>query len=483
MKYDLWLFLILLFVHPLLNAQNSTINNLLQEHSSTPGDETIHLPGENLFVIRNIFITGNKKTKPNIILRELTFKPGDQYLLQDIVAKFQQARQNLMNTSLFHDVIVALKSLEGYNVDVIVQVKERWYLFPLPYFKPVDRNYNQWLVEQGARLDRVNYGMKVLYDNVSGRNDKLRLWFISGYTHQFSFSYDRPYIDDALRWGLSTKFAIGKTKEVNYNTIGNKQAFVKDSNQFLKNNLDASIELQYRKEIKTRHRFGIAFHVQNIKDTITDLNPTYFSSGRTHVSYPEFYYSMNYFNVDYIPYPTKGYAAEVTFSKKGLNSFVNVWQLTVRGSANWHLARKTYLNLRSFSTIKLPFKQPYYNQALLGYGDDFIQGYEYYVIDGVAGGYLKADITKELLTVKGNFLIRKRHDPLHIPVRIFGRVYGNAGYVYNPQPGDNSLVNKMLFSGGFGLDVLTIYDFTLKLEFTFNQLGENGLFLHRKENF
>lgn len=483
MKYGFWLFFVLLFGQPALKAQIEITDNIPKEVSLAPGNDAVNHPNSTLFVVRTIYITGNKRTRPDIILRELPFKSGDQFLLQDIVKKFQQAREQLMNTTLFHDVVVALKSFEGYNVDVLIEVKERWYLFPIPYFKPVDRNFNQWLVEQKASFKRVNYGLKILYNNVTGRNDKLRFWFVSGYTHQFSFDYDRLYIDKALKWGMNVKFAVGKTREVNYNTIENKQAFVKDSNQYLQNFLDANLELTYRRAIKTRHRFGIGYHVQNIKDTIAKLNPSYFSANRTHINYPELYYSMSYFDLDYIPYPTKGFAAELTFSKKGFNNIINVWQLTVKGSANWHLWPKTYLNLRSFGTIKAPFKQPYFNQGLLGYNDVFMQGYEYYVIDGVAGGYLKAGITKELLSVSGNFLKRKRNEPLHIPLRIFGKIFGNAGYVYNPQPGDNFLVNHMLYSAGIGIDILTYYDFTLKLECTFNQLGENGLFLHRKSNF
>ena len=114
----------------------------------------------------------------------------------------------------------------------------------------------------------------------------------------------------------------------------------------------------------------------------------------------------------------------------------------------------------------------------------FMQGYEYYVIDGVAGGYLKTTLTRELL----NFRIRvpatkKGKTPAKIPVRIFGKTYGNTGYVHNPQPGENILSNKMLYSGGFGIDILTFYDVTFKFEYSFNQLGQNGLFLHRKSIF
>jgi hypothetical protein len=111
------------------------------------------------FTIRNIIITGNKKTRPEIILRELPFKSGETYTLNELVEKFESGKRQLMNMALFNDAVVALKNSEGSLIDVMVDVKERWYLFPLPYFRPVDRNLNQWLVEKNASHDRVNYGV------------------------------------------------------------------------------------------------------------------------------------------------------------------------------------------------------------------------------------------------------------------------------------------------------------------------------------
>jgi len=65
-----------------------------------------------------------------------------------------------------------------------------------------------------------------------------------------------------------------------------------------------------------------------------------------------------------------------------------------------------------------------------------------------------------------------------IPFRFFLKAYGDVGYVYNKTSTTfNSLTNKMLYSGGAGLDILTIYDATISLEYSFNQLGQKGLFL------
>lgn len=441
------------------------------------------ISGSGLFIVRNIIIIGNKKTRKEIILREIPFKAGEEYLLQDLVKKFEDARKQLMNTTLFHEVVVALKSFEGYNVDILIELKERWYLFPVPYFKPVDRNLNQWLFEKDASLSRVNYGVKLLYYNTTGRNDKLRFWFINGYTKQFSLNYDRLYIDKKLKWGMNVNFATGKNREVNYNTIQNKQVFLKDNNNYIRSFTTVSTEFTYRRAIKTRHRFGVGYTKENVKDTIITLNPVYFKSGRKSIQFPELYYSMTYYDLDYIPYPTQGYAAEVLFGKKGFDKIINVWQLTVKGLGSWHVFPKTFASVRTYGSIRLPFKQPYFYQRFLGYSEVYLQGYEYYVIDGVAGAYFKTTVTRELLNFKIKTPSRKNKDALRIPVRIFGKIYGNTGYVYNPQPGNNFLSNKMLFSGGAGVDIFTFYDFTVKLEWTFNQLGQNGLFLHNKSVF
>ena len=416
------------------------------------------------------------------MLREIPFKPGEQYLLPDLVNKFEIARKQLMNTSLFHEVVVALKSFDGYYIDVLVEVRERWYIFPVPYFKPVDRNLNQWIIEQKASLNRVNYGAKLLYNNTTGRNDKLRAFLIGGYTKQISFSYDRLYIDKAMMWGLNTNFAVGKNKEVNYNTINDKQAFLKED-YYLRNFMNISAEVTYRRAIKTRHRFGISFTKEEVSDTIVKLNPVYFSSSRKRLTFPEFYYRMSYYDLDYIPYPTKGYAAEIFIGKKGLDKTINLWQMSANATAITHIGKKTFLTLIGYAAIKLPFKQPFVTQHMLGYSDVFLQGYEYYVVDGVVAAYLKASLTRKLFSFKIKTPAVKKLTPQRIPFSFYGKIYGNTGYVYNPQPGENFLSNKMLYSGGVGIDILTMYDFTLKLEWSFNQLGQNGLFLHRKSIF
>ena len=459
--------------------EGTTVYSLANKDAEIKTDDGTSEP----FVVRNIIITGNRKTKSSIILREIPFKPGDHFQLQQLVNKFEDARRQLMNTTLFHEVVVALKSFEGHNVDVLVDVKERWYIFPVPYFRIVDRNINQWLVQNKASLDRVNYGIKLMYNNVTGYNDKLNIWLMSGYTKQISMNYDRLYFDKQMKWGGRFGFALGKNREVNYNTINNKQVFLKDTNNFIHSFFKSNLEVTYRRAIKTRHRFGIAFTEENVEDTIVKLNPSYFMSSHTRIRHPELYYNMSFHNVDYIPYPLKGFETAINFSKKGFNHVVNVWELTTTTGNYWQIFPKTYFAINTAADLKLPFKQPFFNTHLMGYNEMYMQGYEYYVVDGVAGGFLKTTFTRELTRFSIPVRKLKNASINYIPFRIYGKIYGNAGYVYNPQPGSNFLNNRMLYSGGFGVDIVTIYDINIKLEWSFNQLGQNGIYLHRNNNF
>src|SRR6185436_5373661 len=201
-----------------------------QESDFRDAEAPVASTGEKI-TIRNIILSGNRKTRDNIILRELPFHAGEQVALLDVPGIFDKGKKQLMNTALFYKAELALVNRQGEQADIAVSVLERFYLFPIPYFETVDRNLNQWLVEQNGDLSRVNLGARIIYNNTTGRNDKMRFTFITGYTHELSLNYDRLYIDKKLKVGLSFGFSAGKNREINYNTVNGRQVFMQDDNK------------------------------------------------------------------------------------------------------------------------------------------------------------------------------------------------------------------------------------------------------------
>ena len=66
---------------------------------------------------------------------------------------------------------------------------------------------------------------------------------------------------------------------------------------------------------------------------------------------------------------------------------------------------------------------------------------------------------------------------------MYAKTFVNTGYIYNTSAGENKLTNTFLHSGGIGLDLIRFNDFVIKIEWSFNRLGENGLYLHQRNDF
>jgi outer membrane protein assembly factor BamA len=434
---------------------------------------------EAFFIVGEIVITGNKHTKDYIVTRELPFKTGDSVQLPELVKQFEIAREQLINTHLFLEAVVAVKSIRGYIVDVAIDIKERWYIFPIPYIKPVDRNLAEW-AKQGYGADRLNYGFKFIHYNMSGRNDKLRLWLITGYSKQLQFQYDQPYADKTLKHGYRVGLAYADNKEINYATINNQQQFTDTLSGF--KTWSGYIEYDYRPGLRTFHALRLSYTRLNMDKDVLKLNPKYYKNGVNKIDLPEISYTLKYYNVDYIPYPLKGWMGEVSLLKRGIHPYTEMWQLSARYNKAMDLGKKWSVNWEGQGILKVPFDQPFYNSSMFGYHDFYLRGLEKYVIDGVAGFLARQTIRKELLRFNvPTFISSTTHD--RIPFTIYAKAFTDMGYSHNKSFPENSLTNKMLYTTGFGIDVVTFYDFVFRFDYSFNQLGQNGLFLHFKNEF
>jgi outer membrane protein assembly factor BamA len=436
---------------------------------------------ESAITIRDIHLTGNKITKKFIVLREVLLIKDSSYTITQILDKIKTSRQNLMNTSLFVDATVNFSKWENDSIDIVVDVKERWYYWPAPVFRPVDRNWNVWINQYKVSFERVNYGIKFQGKNVTGMNDRINITLLNGYARTIAVNYYNPYIDKKLRHGLGVDFAYSKTREVNYSTRKNVQSFYKDESKFIREQLYVGLTYSYRKGSISRHTVRLGMVIDNVDDTVINLNPKFFSTSTNTNRYPEFQYRYQYFGVDYIPYPTKGYTLDFSFLKKGFGGPLNLWQFNAKAYKHWTLPYKFFYSLGGEASLKLPFDQPFINMPFLGYGDAYLRGMEYYVVDGVAGGFIRNTLRKEVGRVKLKTGIKSRIYG-EIPFRFYLKGYADVGYVHNKyNTTGNIFSNKVLYTGGFGLDILTIYDIVLRFEYSFNQLNERAFFFHKND--
>ena len=122
---------------------------LAQETEEIPHEDDNVLKSSFL-TIRDIIITGNKITKAYIIAREIPMKKNNRYSISDILKNLPRSKQNLINTGLFIDVTVDFSNWFNDSMDIVVDVKERWYYFPVP-IEEVVWTMNH-LIQQGKIL-------------------------------------------------------------------------------------------------------------------------------------------------------------------------------------------------------------------------------------------------------------------------------------------------------------------------------------------
>lgn len=426
-------------------------------------------------IIGDIIISGNKKTKTNIILREMFFKVGDTVAANQLEQKVEQSRQLIFNTSLFVDVELLTAKLDNNKVSVIVLVKERWYIFPLPYFKLVDRNFNEWWVNQNRDFSRVNYGIKYTQYNFTGNRDKLSVYLLTGYNRQVSLNYELPFSNKKLTNGFSFGYTYSQQKELNYSTGNdNKQLFFKLQSGFARSLSRFDFAFVHRPNKFYRHTFRIGYAAESVADSIIIKNSTYYGSGVKRLQYADFSYTLQYINTNYNAYPKKGFVGIASLQLRAFSNHTSISQMITTGLFAKPLSKKSFVRTTFGATIKFPYTTSFINQSLFGYGDFLVRGLEYYVVDGMAGAFEKTTVATELFTANLKLPIKSKIYN-NIPFKFYGKLYNDLGYCYNPYI-NSKLNNTLLYGYGFGLDIVTIYDIVLKFEYSFNQLGGRGFF-------
>lgn len=444
-------------------------------------------------VVRNISMLGNKTTKRFIITRELTFSEGDTLERKILGEKIIQSEKNLMNTSLFNFATIEVRPdtlLSGPKrgaaiqvLDIVISLTERWYVWPVPIFELAETNFNTWW--KGKNFGRTNYGIYVVKENFRGRKELIRFKLQLGFTEQFAMQYQIPYINRKQTLGVSVTGGYWGNHEVNYGTYKNKRLFLKDREKYLREELYSRLTFTYRKELYTTHLFEVQYIDGRLADTVPQVAPDFFRDGNSRMQYFYLLWQFRHDKRDYKSYPLDGYCFGIDLIKYGLgvfpsepNSLTSYFTVT-----KFHrlLPRLFFAN---GAYMKLTFlRAPSYSfQRGLGY-DDYVRGYEYYVIDGQNYGLLRSNL---------KFLIHSSKEE-KVPIiknekfgKFFFSLYLNAyldvGYVRDQLYfRDNPLSNSLMRGTGLGLDLMTYYDMVTRAEYSINKMGEPGFYLSFKK--
>ncbi|WMX14547.1 BamA/TamA family outer membrane protein [Aureispira sp. CCB-E] len=441
--------------------------------------------------IQSIDIVGHQKTKTTLIQNELNIAEGDSILLESLMPKLEQNKRFLINTLLFNYVEVKIAKWEGQAVHILIILKESWYIFPLPQFELADRNFNVWWTRHNRDLKRANIGLWLIWRNLTGYNDLLKVIVQFGYTRKFELDYTLPPMGKKRKFGFNINALYSDNKEWAYNTINNQLAFYNDfdatERQFQR--IRGSIRGYYRRTLFEVQRLELTFLQLNISDSIVTYNPDFFLNHRKTQRSFSLKYTYTLDKRDIQAYPLNGLYFQAQLKKQGLGIFKDINQLQLTARLGYYVQIWKFLSIATNLKARYSFirsEMPYYNNKALGFNEDFVRGYQYYVINGQDYLLFQSDINFKILDVQIPLFKKFPVSYLQaLPLKIHLRYHIDFGYVWDRfYAQGNQLSNTDLIGTGLGVDLIFYsYNIIVQFEYTFNKNGEKGLYLRYRFNF
>ena len=426
---------------------------------------------DSVFVIKQINIIGNKKTKQIIILRELDLVVGDSLKKQDLEKRLDLNRRKIVNTNLF--VTVEVKANQSIDNQIVVDIKlqEQWFLLGYPIFQIIDRNYAEWW-QRGADFSRTTYGIDLIHSNFRGRAERINLRLETGFTQRIDVGYRIPYIDKEQKTGIGFNLSYSTTKNLAFKSLNDTLFFLRNQPDALRKRFSASMNIRKRFGFYDSHVAELRYNNSSVADTISQLNPDYFLNSRISQKFFQFTYFYSYDFRDNVAYPLRGNRFEFGITKLGLLANDDINQIDFAAGYYWFkpLSKKFFYGLALKAKISFPEKQPFNNTRGLGYGGDLVRGYELYVVDGISHILMRNNLKFELLNSKLFLKFLKIKQFNTIPIGIYPNFFFDYGYVNNPFTFENrsKLANRFLYGGGAGIDLVTYYNLVIRFTYVMN---------------
>jgi outer membrane protein assembly factor BamA len=434
--------------------------------------------------VNNIFIIGNVKTKKSVILRELDFTTDFYYDWNTFLEILIADEKKIYNLRLFTSVEITPLITGDSEVEILITVKERWYLLPQIIFELADRNFSEWWTNQNRDFSRVNYGLRISHSNVGGRNDKLKFGGQLGFTKALDLQYSKPYIDKNQKHGLAAQLTYKENKTIPLKSEYNKQVFYTNENEdIIRKNFAAALRYTFRRSYYNYHFLTLGYSSTWVADDVLTENPEYFQHGGNKLRYAFATYTFRHDRRDNVSYATDGEFLQLSITKYGILYVDELDEVEVNLTANKYFKISDKFNFNTGLTANwfLSESQPYTLVRGIGYSPNFVRGYELNVIEG-----------QQLYVHKNSFRWKfvdweidisnlvKLEQFSTIPIRLYLSANFDHGFVKdrNSIPENSRLANKYLMGYGTGIDLVGFYDSVLRFEYSMNNSKEGNFFFN-----
>lgn len=412
--------------------QNDTLA-LSQAEFSTPPDS--------VFVVDEILIVGNEKTKGYVLLREMTLKQGE-YITADAI---ENDKKRIYNLGLFTRVEMGYIPTAPSRATLLILVSERWYIYPFPVAGIKDRDWKKFY-----------FGAGIAHQNFRGRNEKLYALFTLGYDPTIMLSYRNPLIDEENEYFLGTSFAWRVIRNRSLQVVGTGNNF--DERHF-------SIGLDFGKRYGLHHTAWVSPAYEIVR--VSEYRPgrTVSSDGKD--AFPLLSIGYVFDTRDLQEYAMAGSFVRTMITKYGFpGDAVDFVRYAVDVRRFVPITSRLTLAGRAFADIAAGGEIPPYSRRFLGYSER-IRGHFSDVREGEH--LLGTSVELRFMLVQPRYLV---FDFVPIPefavwkFGIAGAIFGDAGTVwFRHEP---LALNRFIRGYGAGIHFILPYGFVLRTDYARN---------------
>lgn len=424
--------------------------------------------------IRAVVVDGNVRTKESIIERELGFTKDQPLIYSDSLLGIWRMR--LESTKLFNWVEITKNSIgDTLNVHVV----ERWYIWVKPEGGFLDRNFSEWW--KNRDIQRLSIGATVYVNNILGQQGGFFVRQAKGFMAADGFGFQRPFLKykNCNAWKFSLDNMRSRRAWINSE---NNQVVIKEhwgirQQEQLIGIAEYKRRFEYKWQGVVRYKFARDYAAQDIEA----LNPQYFIAplGVVNSQYEDWKQYTHSLVLGCIRdtrnqanYPTKGseWKAGVSGGLQRCNNIAKLYgELDSKYRGFYTLG--THTSLAVLAQIRYRFGTlGYILQRQMGYGMEYVRGYEAFVFDGAGVALGKAAWRYQLLGDQRSLKLRFLPSAYEkVPIQCWFNIFADVGRTLSPYQIDrNPMSNQTLMSVGTGIDLLCYYDALARFDCSYN---------------
>ena len=420
--------------------------------------------------VRCISIVGRKRTQLKTIYREINFTGTYPFYVNDSLIDRWEKRLSAIN--LFTDVEIR-KSNDSLNIQVV----EEFYFWINPLGGFADRNFRNWLSD--PKLNRLYFGGDFIFYNLFGLNHTLTITMVGGFNQQLGVGYEWPNNKFGDGWMGKIKFNYSQNHEIWAKTKDNRVVYFKVEPNYAQEIYSGALKMTKKISYEKGLEFNYAFDQYSIDESVLNFNPNYIG-GSSKLSLSSINMGYIFDSRDQKHYPISGSEFKIFGELQYSVSNANQNNLIKNIMLKWRkfIPLNKIYSLGTVVQSQYKFGQLNYLQSRqLGYSNDYVRGYELYVVDG--NGFIISKVALRREIVNNKFTVKSlpwsksySRMPLQSWITLFfeyGRVFKS---IQNQIIDGNFFQKSNLNSLGISLDILAYYDLLSRFDIARNQLGQ-----------